>query len=124
MTHNFTEIMANETLKQYDRGVCWEEERLEVKGSQWKAAYLPVWLYSYQEVKNEKSNMNKTYTINVEGMMCEKCREHVENALKAAKGVKAVEVSLKEKKARITANTAVTEDMLKDVIVKAGYKVV
>ena len=40
---------ANDTLKQYDRGVRWEEEKMDVKGKQWKAAYLPVWLYSYQD---------------------------------------------------------------------------
>ncbi len=42
---------ANDTLKFYDRGVRWDSESLTVKGVQWKAAYLPVWLYSYQQVK-------------------------------------------------------------------------
>lgn len=46
---------ANETLGNYDRGVCWSNQRLEVKGSQWKTAYLPVWLYSYQQIKGDKS---------------------------------------------------------------------
>lgn len=46
---------ANETLKEYDRGVKWEQERLDVKGKQWKTAYLPVWLYSYQEKKGQNS---------------------------------------------------------------------
>ena len=46
---------ANDTLKQYDRGVRWDSEELNVKGLQWTAAYLPVWLYSYQEKKGEKS---------------------------------------------------------------------
>lgn len=45
---------ANDTLKQYDRGVAWSNEQLEIKGQQWKAAYLPVWLYSYQQVKGDK----------------------------------------------------------------------
>lgn len=45
---------ANDTLEQYDRGVAWSTEGLSVKGQQWKAAYLPVWLYSYQEVKGNK----------------------------------------------------------------------
>lgn len=45
---------ANDTLKQYDRGVAWSSEKLEIKGQQWKSAYLPVWLYSYQEVKGNK----------------------------------------------------------------------
>lgn len=40
---------ANDTLKHYDRGVCWENENLDIIGQQWKAAYLPVWLYSYKE---------------------------------------------------------------------------
>ena len=46
---------ANETLKEYDRGVNWQKETLDVKGRQWKTAYLPVWLYSYQQKKGEDS---------------------------------------------------------------------
>ena len=45
---------CNDTIKDYDRGVAWATENLDVIGSQWKSAYLPVWLYSYQEVKGEK----------------------------------------------------------------------
>lgn len=45
---------ANETLLQYDRGVNWSKEEFSVKGQQWKAAYLPVWLYSYQQVNGSK----------------------------------------------------------------------
>ncbi|HJJ04675.1 MAG TPA: TFIIB-type zinc ribbon-containing protein [Clostridiaceae bacterium] len=46
---------ANDTLTKYDRGVRWDSEDLEIKGQQWKSAYLPVWLYSYQQKKGEKS---------------------------------------------------------------------
>ena len=46
---------ANETLEEYDRGVNWQTERLDVKGKQWKTAYLPVWLYSYQQKKGSNS---------------------------------------------------------------------
>ena len=45
---------ANETLEFYDRGVAWSTDNLYVHGQQWQAAYLPVWLYSYQEVKGDK----------------------------------------------------------------------
>lgn len=45
---------ANDSLKNYDRGVAWSSEEFNVKGQQWKAAYLPVWLYSYQEIKGDK----------------------------------------------------------------------
>ncbi len=46
---------ANDTLEYYDRGVRWDSEHLAIKGEQWQAAYLPVWLYSYQQVKGDKS---------------------------------------------------------------------
>lgn len=46
---------ANESLKNYDRGVRWDKEELTVKGKQWKSAYLPVWLYSYQQIKDNQS---------------------------------------------------------------------
>lgn len=46
---------ANKTLGFYDRGVRWDTENLEVKGQQWKSAYLPVWLYSYQQKKGNNS---------------------------------------------------------------------
>ncbi len=45
---------ANESLSYYDRGVCWSSQNLDIKGEQWQAAYLPVWLYSYLEIKNDK----------------------------------------------------------------------
>jgi DNA-directed RNA polymerase subunit RPC12/RpoP len=46
---------ANKTLGHYDRGVRWDTEELTVKGQQWKAAYLPIWLYSYQQKKGSQS---------------------------------------------------------------------
>lgn len=45
---------ANDTLEFYDRGVRWDFENLDIKGQQWKSAYLPVWLYSYQQVNGDK----------------------------------------------------------------------
>ena len=49
---------CNETLKTYDRGVCWKNENLNIKGEQWQAAYLPVWLYSYQQIKGNKKMLH------------------------------------------------------------------
>ena len=46
---------ANESLKQYDRGVKWDTQDLDIKGQQWKSAYLPVWLYSYLQKKGDKN---------------------------------------------------------------------
>lgn len=55
---------ANETLKEYDRGVNWQVEQLEVKGKQWKTAYLPVWLYSYQQKKGENDSILHYVAVN------------------------------------------------------------
>ncbi len=53
-TKDIARNAARNTIKPYDRGVAWHKEELDIKGQQWKSAYLPVWLYSYQEVKGEK----------------------------------------------------------------------
>ena len=45
---------ALDSLQFYDRGVRWDQEDFEVVGQRWVSAYLPVWLYSYQEVKGQK----------------------------------------------------------------------
>ena len=41
----------NKELTFYDRGVRWDREDYDIKGKQWVSAYLPVWLYSYQDQK-------------------------------------------------------------------------
>ena len=49
---------ANDSLKEYDRGVAWADEQLLIKGQVWKSAYLPVWLYSYQQVSGTKKMLH------------------------------------------------------------------
>lgn len=51
---DIAKFAANNESKYYDRGIRWDFQDLKVIGTQWLAAYLPVWLYSYQEVKGEK----------------------------------------------------------------------
>lgn len=60
----------------------------------------------------------------VDGMMCNNCRMHVENAVKSVKGVKSVEVSLETKKVKAVTSESVTEKQLKEAVEKAGYKTV
>lgn len=52
------------SVEQYDRGVRWERERLEVHGTRWVAMYLPVWLYSYY---HEHKGKNMVHYIAVNG---------------------------------------------------------
>ena len=51
---DIAKFTANDESKYCDRGIRWDFQDLKVIGTQWLAAYLPVWLYSYQEVKGEK----------------------------------------------------------------------
>ena len=45
---------ALKTIEDYsERGVRWDDEQLDIKGKQWKAVYLPVWLYSYRQKVNK-----------------------------------------------------------------------
>ncbi|MCL2606132.1 MAG: TFIIB-type zinc ribbon-containing protein, partial [Coriobacteriia bacterium] len=55
---------ANTTLTAYNRGVKWSQEQLNIKGQQWKAAYLPVWLYSYQQVKSPTNKVLHYVAVN------------------------------------------------------------
>ncbi len=40
---------VEKSVSPYDRGVRWEQERLDVHGTRWVSMYLPVWLYSYHQ---------------------------------------------------------------------------
>ncbi|MCL2402859.1 MAG: TFIIB-type zinc ribbon-containing protein [Coriobacteriia bacterium] len=55
---------ANTTLTAYNRGVKWAQEQFSIKGQQWKAAYLPVWLYSYQQVKSPSNKVLHYVAVN------------------------------------------------------------
>ena len=55
---DIAKFAANNESKYYDRGIRWDFQDLKVIGTQWLAAYLPVWLYSYQEVKGEKKMLH------------------------------------------------------------------
>ena len=37
------------SVSRFDRGVRWEQERLDVHGTRWVSMYLPVWLYSFHQ---------------------------------------------------------------------------
>ncbi len=51
---DIAKFKANASLTKYNRGVKWENQKIDITGQKWKATYLPVWLYSYQEIKGSK----------------------------------------------------------------------
>lgn len=64
----------------------------------------------------------KEITFKVEGMMCPKCKEHVEKALTAIPGVKSANADFKADSVTVIAKESVSEEVLKKAVVDAGYK--
>ncbi len=64
-----------------------------------------------------------TKVIKIEGMACGHCSARVEKALNALGGVSAA-VDLEKKTATVTCETQVSDEVLKNAVVDAGYEVV
>lgn len=75
-----------------------------------------------KEAQN-KEETTMTITLSIEGMMCEHCKKHVEEAL-GKLPVSSVSVNLAEKNAVITPTDTISDDTLKQAIADAGYEVV
>ena len=73
--------------------------------------------------KTEKGSELMTKTMVIEGMMCAHCQAHVEKALNALDGVSAT-VNLEAKTATVSLDAPVSDDVLKNAVVQAGYEVV
>lgn len=69
-----------------------------------------------------KSTMNKI--VFVDGMHCAHCAAFVEKSLKGVDGVKAVSVDLAGKKASVTLEKAVSDDVLIKAVADAGFTAV
>ena len=71
---------------------------------------------------NKEENNMKTVKLNVEGMMCPRCKAHVEKALLSIEGVKEAIADLETNSAMINCEEKVTIQDLIDVINNEGYK--
>lgn len=63
-------------------------------------------------------------TLDIEGMACTMCEAHINEAVRNAFRVKKVTSSHTKKQTVIIAEHDISEQELKDVVVKAGYDVV
>lgn len=73
-----------------------------------------------KEVK-EESNMD--FTISVEGMMCNHCKKHVEDACMSVNGVKSAIANLDNKNVVVNADNNLDLELVKKAIKDAGYEV-
>ena len=71
---------------------------------------------------NAQTTKTKTVTLAVSGMKCDNCVTKVDKALRGVEGVKDVNVSLKNKSAKVVlASTSVKPEMLLNAISEAGF---
>lgn len=61
--------------------------------------------------------------VNIEGMTCEHCKHHVEEALKEVCGIKTAEVSLEGKFADIELAHDVDDEDIEAAVKESGYQV-
>jgi len=54
MKKDIINSLVNDTANKYNKGIKWNKSEIHEEGSQWMAAYLPVWLYTYKEKVNGK----------------------------------------------------------------------
>lgn len=66
----------------------------------------------------------KKIVLVVEGMMCEHCAAHVEDAVKKIAGAKAAKVDLKSKTVTVKAANEISREAFEKAIADAGYKLV
>ena len=58
--------------------------------------------------------------MEIEGMSCNLCPVAVKKSLSEIQGVKEIEVSFKERRARLSVDESVTDEMLLEAVRKAG----
>lgn len=73
-------------------------------------------------VSIKEKNKMQTKVIYVDGMMCNHCKAHVEEACKKVPGVSDAVVSLQDKNVTVTCEKKVTDEALKQSIKEAGYE--
>lgn len=77
-----------------------------------------------QNVQNFKGEDNKMKTrLKIEGMSCQHCVRNATEALSGIQGVTSVEINLENKMASVESTIALSEEMICEVINKAGYQV-
>lgn len=77
-----------------------------------------------QEEQKEKEEMKTKKEIIIEGMSCMHCTARVQKELEKVDGVEEVTVSLEEKKAVVTLQKEISDEILKQAVEQAGYEVI
>lgn len=71
----------------------------------------------------EDRNVIKKITIEIEGMMCGMCESHINDAIRSNLNVKKLKTSHVTGLSEFQTNEVVSDERLKDIITKTGYRV-
>ena len=78
----------------------------------------------HRGIEEHKEEKEMETTLKIEGMMCQHCQKHVNDALAKMDGVTSVTVDLEGGKAEVTASREIPREEFKTVIEAAGYELV
>lgn len=73
-------------------------------------------------METDKKEIDTVKVLEIEGMMCGHCVNHVQKALAAVAGVREVTVSLEDKSARVVLDQQVEDEIFRTVIEEGGYQ--
>ena len=76
-----------------------------------------------EKLSKETNMSEKTFRMQIEGMMCPHCEARVRKALEAVEGVSEAAVSHKEGSAVVKATDTVSKEALTKAVTDAGYEV-
>lgn len=120
VSHVEVSLEKKEALIQADKPVSAQVLEEAVR----KAGYEPGTVYTENE-KDEHSSKGETSMtkeLKVEGMSCNHCRQHVQNALSAVDGVTEADVDLASGRAEVKLDKPVDNSTLVKAVEDAGYK--
>lgn len=71
----------------------------------------------------EDQNVIKKITLQIDGMMCGMCESHINDAIRSNLNVKKLKTSHATGLSEFQTNDVVSDDKLKEIITKTGYRV-
>ena len=111
--------------------VCVVLNALRLKGFRFQHGNSVPQSRDWKEIKANENSLNagkdevKMKTeLKIEGMMCQHCQKHVNDALSKMEGVVSVDVKLEAKTATVEADREISREEFKKVIEEAGYELV
>ena len=111
--------------------VCVVLNALRLKGFRFQHGNSVPQSRDWKEIEANENSLNagkdeaKMKTeLKIEGMMCQHCQKHVNDALSKMEGVVSVDVNLEAKTATVEADHEISREEFKKVIEEAGYELV